>query len=173
MLIDRHLPEWEFEEQHQVRVRADAQRAWDAVLSAEFGTSTPARVLMALRGFRGTGSMRLRDFSRWGFVALDEQPGNEIVMGVVGRFWTPTGGVVQVTPEEFASFNRPGYAKAAWNFHVEASGEESIVRTVTRVHTTGSDAKAWFRAYWTVIRPFSGFLRQRMLQAIRTDAERA
>ncbi|HVE91514.1 MAG TPA: hypothetical protein VNE62_04305 [Actinomycetota bacterium] len=171
MLIDRHLPQWDFEERHEVRVRADRQRTWEAVLTTEFGSSFVSRLLVTLRGMRGTGSMRLLDFTRWGFVVLDEHPGAEIVLGLVGRFWTPGGGVIRIDPDEFASFDRPGYAKAVWNFSVEPEGDGCVVRTVTRVRATDASSKKRFRAYWTVIRPFSGFLRGRMLQAIRTGAE--
>ena len=42
-----------------------------------------------------------------------EEPGVAIVLGVIGRFWRPTGGLVRFAPDEFTAFKQPGYAKAA------------------------------------------------------------
>ena len=63
---------------------------------------------------------RLDDFVRTRFVLLDERPGEEIVVGLVGRLGRLRGGVAGVDAETFASFDQPGYAKAAMNFRVEA-----------------------------------------------------
>lgn len=88
---------------------------------------------------------------------LAEEPGAEIVLGLIGRFWRPTGGLVRFAPDEFTAFRRPGYAKAAWNFRVRRDGEGRVqVVTQTRVQATDEKSLKSFRRYWRVIGPFSG-----------------
>ena len=70
-----------------------------------------------------------------GFVILDEVPGEELVIGVAGKFWRPDGGrCMGLTADDFAGFSRPGYAKVAWNFKLRAeSPERTVLSTETRV----------------------------------------
>ncbi len=104
---------------------------------------------------------------------LGEDPGSEIVLGIVGRFWTPRGGLVEVGAEDFPSFDRPGYAKAAWNFHLEPRDAVTLLSTETRVAATDDAARRRFRTYWALVRPFSGLTRSRALAVMKTEAERA
>jgi hypothetical protein len=110
-----------------------------------------------------------------GFVPLAEEPGREIVLGVVGRFWTLRGGSsgVVATPEDFLAFETPGYAKAAINFLVEREGAGSRIRTETRVATTDPASRRSFRRYWLVVRPGSGLIRREWLRAAKRRLERA
>src|SRR5439155_412805 len=81
------------------------------------------------RGLSRPGSrrarFRLEDAGRLGFVELGREDGEEIVLGLIGRFWRPGGGIVRIEPGEFTTFDRPGFAKAAWNFRVLREGEGS------------------------------------------------
>lgn len=72
------------------------------------------------------------------------------------------------------AFDRPGYAKAAMSISAvdDASGEEVIVRTETRVRVPDPTARRWFAAYWLLIRPGSGLIRRTWLRAIKGRAER-
>jgi hypothetical protein len=107
---------------------------------------------------------------RSGFVVLDEAPGDEIVLGLVGRFWSPTGGLLRVDPAEFAGFDRPGYAVAAWNFTLRGDGPVTLA-TETRVRLTDDGARRRFRPYWALVGPFSGLTRREMLRVVRRAAE--
>jgi hypothetical protein len=91
----------------------------------------------------------------------------------VGRFWTPSGGRAALTPQDFKSFARPGYAKAVWTFVVEPDGSEaSRLATETRVACTDTTSRLRFRLYWLVVRPFSGVIRAAMLAAVAREATR-
>lgn len=181
MRIDAFMPEPQFAERHAIRVSAPPERAWQAVRALDLGRSPVIRTLFALRsipgllagkrpGARALG-FTMEGLLRSGFVLLSEQPPREVVLGLAGRFWTPTGGLSRVEPDEFRDFHRPGLALAAWNFTVLPTDEGSLVATETRVRCTDDAAYRSFRRYWRVVRPFSGLVRREMLRAIRRAAE--
>ena len=107
-----------------------------------------------------------------GFALLEERPGKELVLGTVGRFWQARGELCAVSPDQFRAPAPSGTAKAAWNFEMglRADGATEL-RTETRVLCADVATRRRFRAYWILIRPFSGLIRQEMLAAVRSAAE--
>ena len=95
-----------------------------------------------------------------------------LVLGVVGRFWTTDGGVERLGPAGFASFDAPGFAKGAMNFHARAADGGTLLTTETRIQATDDSARRSFGRYWRVIGPFSALIRRAWLRAIRKRAER-
>ncbi len=174
MLIERFLPEYDAVERHEVEVRSDPERTFASIRSADLGRSLLVRLLFAARGIRGMlhpAGVTLDDLLGKGFVLLAEEPGSEVVLGIVGKFWTPSGGLVEVRPEDFAAFDEPGYAKAAWNFRVQPGGETTLLSTETRVAATDEKARQRFLHYWRLVRPFSGLTRRRALGVMKAQAE--
>lgn len=182
MLIDTHLPHADFAERHALRVHAPPERAYAAARRLDLGGSPLVRTLFALRSLpallggkglrRGGGLGTTMDrLLRNGFVLLDERAPHEFVLGLVGRFWTPAGGVERLHPAEYAVFDKPGMAVAAWNFTVLPTDEGSLVATETRVRCTDDAARRSFGRYWRVVKPFSGLIRMEALRAIRRTAE--
>ena len=106
-----------------------------------------------------------------GFVVLSEAEGKEIVLGLVGRFWTPTGRLEKTDPMSFRHESRAGLAKAAWNFSLEPVESGTRVVTETRVKCTDRSSRMRFLAYWMFIRPFSGLIRRFMLRELRSNSE--
>jgi hypothetical protein len=104
---------------------------------------------------------------------LAEVPNEELLMGIAGRFWRPDGGrCLDLTFGDFVEFARPGYAKVAWNFSLRAdSSEETVLSTETRTKCFGSAARWKFRIYWFLIYPFSGLIRNAILNRVKSDAE--
>ena len=183
MLIDEYMPRFDVTQRHRVRVAADSQAAYRSLRSVDLARSRPVRLLLAIRGFpglllrgkRGPVSFTLDDFVRSGFVLLEEKPGDEIVLGLVGKFWKPTGSLRrEIDRSRFRSFAEPGYAKAAWNFTVGPLGTgAAVVSTETRVQVTDRGSRRKFLRYWRVVGPFSGFIRRRALELVKADAEAA
>jgi hypothetical protein len=181
VLIDRYLPVFDVSERHQLLVRASPERAYATVRRVDFSRSKLVRSLFVVRGLprllRGrrdgvrSRRMTLDDLVQAGFVPLDEDPGVEIVLGLVGRFWTPRGGLVHMDRDDFESFDRPGYARAAWNFRVEPREDGALVTTETRVRCTDEGSRAKFLMYWTVVGPASALIRRRALALAKADAE--
>ncbi len=148
-----------------------------AIHAYDFRKSRTAQILMAIRGY-GRRVVRpdrpeglVHSLERSGFVPLGEVPGRELVFGLVGKFWTPSGGVRPVSAADFADFREDGFAKAAWNVSVEpVSPSASILSTETRVVCFGKAASRRFRLYWGTIEIFSGLIRLSMLRGIRRHA---
>lgn len=182
MLIDDHLPHADFAERHALRVHARPERAYEAARRLDMSGSLLVRSLFALRSLPALFSAKTRRGEKSlgttmdrllhnGFVLLDERPPHEFVLGLVGRFWTPAGGIERIHPAEFAVFDRPGMAVAAWNFTVLPTDDGSLVATETRVRCTDAAARRSFARYWRVVRPFSGLIRMEALRAVRRTAE--
>jgi hypothetical protein len=173
-LADGHLPVYDVVMRHQRQVAVPAAAAWAALHRADLGDSPVTRTLLMLRGLRRPGAARqltLAALPATGFLPLGEQPGREVAFGLVGRFWTLSGGRVRVTPAEFRDFARPGYAKAVWTFAVEDDGPAAArLVTETRVACVDAASRRRFRLYWLCVRPFSGLIRRAMLEAVAREA---
>jgi hypothetical protein len=177
--LDRLMPAYDVHEVHSTRVRArplDIHRVLFEVTANEVWLF---RALMALRGLgarRADGSRPLLEAAQeGGFAVLADEPGREVVLGVMGRFWQlrqrsirPIG-----SPADFLAFAEPGFARAAMNFLIEplGGGGECRLTTETRVHATDARARRAFRAYWTLVHPGSAFIRRMWLRALKRRAE--
>jgi hypothetical protein len=53
-----------------------------------------------------------------GFTLLEERPGEELLLGTVGRFWRARAELCATSPDRFRAPAPAGTAKAAWNFKV-------------------------------------------------------
>jgi hypothetical protein len=105
------------------------------------------------------------------FTLVAESPGEEFVLGLMGRFWTPTGGVVAATAERFREPPPAGLAQAFWNFHVTTRGTGTELSTETRVRCGDDASRRQFGRYWWIVRVGSSVIRNSMLRHIRQTAE--
>jgi len=108
-----------------------------------------------------------------GFIPLGETPSQETLLGAVGKFWTRTADLQRLAPASFREFDRAGYAKAAWNFALhEQSGGVTRLTTETRIYCTDPQSRRRFRLYWSVIGPFSAWIRRETLRILKERLER-
>ena len=182
MLIDEFLPDHDVVERHQIGIRAPVERVYDAVRALDLSRSRTIRWLFLLRELpalprsSGRGNTRLGltldGLLGSGFVLLGETPRQEFLLGLVGRFWTPSGDIQRLDASGFRTFDRPGYAKAAWNFSL-SEGEDGTTRlaTETRVLCLDDASRRRFRLYWSFIGPFSALIRKEMLRSVKRAAE--
>lgn len=190
MIIDRFLPEHEWNEVHSVEIAAPPAAVLDALRKVTADEIALLRVLFALRRLPGrllgrascnAGGEAARDrgpvlegILRSGFVLLDEDPEREVLVGTVGRFWQARPENAEVGgAEAFLAFEEPGWAKAAMNFSVAESGRGTRLTTETRIVATDARARRRFGAYWRVVRPGSGLIRRMWLRAVKRRAERS
>jgi hypothetical protein len=173
-LADLYLPVYDVAMRHQTGVAAPPADAWAALHRADLGRSRVTRALLTVRGLRRPRALTLAALATSGFIPLGERPGREVAFGLIGRFWTPSGGRLTVAPAEFRDFAQPGYAKVVWTFSLEeaAPGITRLV-TETRVACVDAASRRRFRLYWLVVRPFSGVIRKAMLSAVAREAARA
>jgi hypothetical protein len=175
--LDEVLPRFDVSKTHRLPVAAPAGRIFDVLERYDLRDSGFTRLLLALRGYGRLARRPERpvglapSLAAAGFVPLGGRPGRELVFGLVGKFWTPRGGIRAVSSEEFLAFAEEGYAKVAWNVAVEAVDESSsLLSTETRVLCFGRGARWRFAVYWRTIEVFSGAIRMTMLRGIRARA---
>jgi hypothetical protein len=179
--LDNVLPHYDFRERHAIAVDARP-----ATVLAEILRMTPRDVpvmvaLMAirlvpdlLRGRRAVGPSDrpiVGQMERRGFVRLAAMD-DELVLGVVGRFWRPSSEIRRISAEDFAGFADPGCVKAAVNFRAVPEGDHTLLSTETRILAVDAAARGSFRCYWRLIYPGSAAIRIAWLRAIRRRAER-
>jgi hypothetical protein len=174
-LADEFLPTFEFVTAHARDIAAPAPVVWSALHHANLASAWYVGALLTLRGLRRPGSVRQITLESLvadgGFTLLAERPGQEVALGLVGRFWMPSGGRIKVAPAHFRAFAEPGYAKAVWTFALEPRGPAATrLATQTRVALTDAASRRRFRVYWLVVRPFSGLIRMAMLGAVAREA---
>lgn len=171
--IDALLPRWDVRGVHRIDIASTPLVIHSHVRTLDLGSSPLARVLFTLRGMPRE-SLTMDGLLRLGFRLVEERPGRELVLGIIGRFWRLRERPVRFEPADFAAWSQPAHAKAAWSFVMEpapdASGMTRLV-TETRVHCTDDASRAAFLRYWRVIRPFSGMIRLVALRQIRRQAE--
>ena len=139
----------------------------------------PMRVVARMRSRSLPPRMRSITFAdllgpESGMAVVGLDPGHEIVVGSIGRFWEKDYGHRRFTPEQFTTFAEPGYAKLAMDFTVEPLGtDESVLRYEARTQPTDDESRRRFQRYWRVIRPGVGLVMGRALSRIRAEAEKA
>ena len=191
MLIDVHLPRFHYQELHRIYARASPARVYAAIRETRLRSSLVSRSLMFLRVLPslsvgqqarsapilrvlGNPQATLSSFVESGFFAvLDEREPEELVLGLVGRFWTLSTSMRPTRAEDFDDFAEPGYAKGAMGFRVQAhAGGRTELVTETRVLCTDTASQRRFGRYWWMIRPWSGLIRHDLLRAVKRHAER-
>jgi hypothetical protein len=171
MLIDEFLPEHDFIETHSISIHSDAANVYRIANEIDFSYSFIIRSLMYLRGMPG-GSLRIRDLNRYKFEMLGTTVNKEMVIGLIGKFWTLGGGLQTIDAKRFRSFDRTGFAKAVWNFSLDADGDRTRLTTETRIKCLDPESRRSFGRYWMFIQPFSGLIRIEMLKTIKRKAEK-
>ncbi len=184
MLIDEWLPECHARERHEMVICARAMEIYTALRTVDFGRSLIVRVLLGVRAMPtlldrsprvvreirrqiSTPSLTLDRMFEHGLTLLDEAPGKEVVIGLVGRFWTASGGLLTTSATKFRQPSPLGTAKVAWNFSLEEfMPGKTRVATETRIYCADQASRRAFRCYWLLVRPFSGVLRRVMLHML-------
>jgi len=179
--LDEFMPAWQFSELHTTRVKATPERVFRAIREVTANEILFFRTLTWIRRLGRSGPESILNAperkpildvaTQTTFLQLAEEPNREIVLGTL--VVAPRGTVIsEPTPAGFKALERPGFAKAAMNFHIEADGAGgSILSTETRVYATDGASKRRFAAYWRVIYPGSALIRRMWLHAIVRRAE--
>lgn len=194
-LADEFLPVYDVSDAVAVVVNADVDATWQALLRAdliEVGRRKPlVGVLGALRmlpdlaaqilhGERPSAPerMTLHDIAKiplgeGGWTLLGERAGEEIALGLVGKFWRPVIEFADVGDRVFVGFDEPGYAKTVYSLGVRALDDHrTLLSGLMRTATTDEHARRWFRRYWTFgVGPGAHVLVNGLLEVVREDAE--
>jgi hypothetical protein len=186
MLIELFAPNPDAVEIHQIEIAASCEAVYRSLWAVDLGRSLVVKMLLVLRLLPNyvldPGSLRrqpqkltLHSLIEWGFFGrLAEEEGREVVLGIAGRFWRPCGNILAFNEENFRGSAPTGLARAIWNFAVQEAGSgRTILSTETRVVCGDAASRFKFHAYWLVVRPFSGLIRQIMLREVKEACESA
>lgn len=189
MLIDEYLPRYDVSERHRTHVAASPEVTYAALWTTDLARGPLVRIIIALRALpgaigngaaglralrqRGSKPVTLATFQERGFRVLAEEPPTELVLGLEGKFWRPTGNISTPSATAFRSQPAaPGTARGVWNFHLRSRADGSTeLTTETRVLCADGGARRRFLPYWYAIRLGSGLIRRAMLRDIRRSAE--
>jgi hypothetical protein len=115
-LIDDFMPSYSLHQIDHVAVTADPAATWSTVRAVDLYRIRWARALFQLRTLPSRlvarphgGPLPLKPTARieditndTGFLVLGEQPGREVVVGSVGKFWQAKIGFARVTAQASA-----------------------------------------------------------------------
>jgi hypothetical protein len=136
--LDDWLPRYDHREYHEHRVECTPDEAFVAGLSAPAEPDALVRVLFRLRGLDAKGK------------SLEQ------------LFAPPWAAVLERTPTSLvAKLNETKGIEIVFDLRTRSTGGGATISTETRVAGGGLR----FRAYWLVVRPFSGLIRRRWLIA--------
>lgn len=173
-LAEEFLPVYDVSDAVATVADADRDTVWEALLNVDLlkvGQEAPVvgmlgalRILPEIVGHLLHGerpakppeSMRLRDLpsipmNEGGWILLGERPGEEIALGLVGKFWRPVIEWARITSaDEFREFDEPGFAKTVYDLSVrELETKKVLLSGLMRTASTDEHARRWFRRYWT------------------------
>jgi hypothetical protein len=196
LLADELLPIYDVSDSVAVVVEAGSSPIWDALVQVdliEVGRrrpligalgglrALPEIVAHLVHGERPPGAperLTLREMTvaapdEGGWTLLGERPGEEIALGLIGKFWRPVIEYATVDAEEFATFAEPGYAKTLYVLSVAPLGEgRCLLAGTMRTACTDEHARRWFRRYWALgVGSGAHILVQGLLEVVREDAE--
>jgi hypothetical protein len=176
--IDDFLPTHDFSAAYEIRINAPPSLVYQCLLRSDFNKPWLVQLLMTIRTGKRPPPNRVpgdlpKRLQGTGFVILGDVPGEELAIGVAGKFWRPDGGrCLDLTASDFCGFARAGYAKAAWNFRLRTESPKcTVLWTETRIKCFGSAAFRKFRLYWSLVGPFSRLIRKAILKQVKTEAE--
>ncbi len=185
-LLDSALPRYDIHEVHRIEIRAAPEKVYRVIQSYRFGSSPLFKLLFGLRKLAGLPialfrPQLIKDAWRFEelpvleikpFLKVAEVPNDEIVIGLIGKFWEPAPKTVTLPDADaFLQFNDPAYGKTAMNFKLSPVASGTALSTETRIYTPNPASRLLFRLYWTAIGFFSGVIRADMLKRIKREAE--
>ncbi|AGL00130.1 hypothetical protein [Desulfoscipio gibsoniae] len=185
--LNCYLSEYDFDERHNIVIQSSPEKVFEAIYNLDMSKSKVIKPLLSLRSIpyrlspdrkpekqEPSGLSIEQLIKNGGFFLLEEIKNQEIVIGLVGKFWHLTADMIQLSNvTNFTNFNQTGYGKVAWNFYIEQNADGTVtLSTETRILCLGEQAKSSFRLYWAVIRPYSGWIRIEMLKMIKEQVEK-
>ena len=167
-LIDKYLPEYTFNEFHKIVVNCPIENVYHIAKDIDLSKSKIIKFLFKIRGLP-TKRLNLQNFiNDINFTNLEENSPYEFLIG----FWTRVKISKISNYEDFINNSISPWLKAVWNFKFEEiEAGKTKVSTETRVLCVAPITKFTFGLYWSMIKPFSGLTRKKMLKIIKEDSE--
>ena len=167
-LIDKYMPQYTFNEYHETVVNCPIQNVYHIAKDVDLSKSKIIKFLFKIRGLP-TKRLNLQNFiNDIDFTNLEENFPYEFLIG----FWARVKISKISNYEDFINNSISPWIKVVWNFQLEEMEENKTkVSTETRVLCVAPITKFTFGLYWSMIKPFSGLTRKKMLKIIKEDSE--
>lgn len=167
-LIDKYLPRYTFNEFHEIVVNSPIENVYHVAKDFDLSKSKIITFLFMIRGLP-TKRLNLQNFiDDIGFTNLEDNYPFESLVG----FWARVKIAKIPSYEDFSNNSISPWLKAVWNFQFEKlEKDKTKVSTETRVLCVAPITRFTFGLYWTIIKPFSGLIRKKMLKIIKDDSE--
>lgn len=191
MRLDEVMPTWDATRREHRIIDVAPDAVYASALHADFlealRGSPPARAMVAVRSLferivsGGGGSraeepqhLRLDEMGTSGeWVLLGEDRPNEIAFGAIGRFWGGETKWESIDASDFASFDRPGFAKIGCNLSLRAYGDgRTLLSYEARTLAVDEPSRRAFLRYWRVVSPFVGYIMRSMLRVIERETSK-
>lgn len=180
--IQKYLPEPRHTETMRIFVNAPVDEAWKAVRYHNVSSIPWVNFLFRLRtitdifhhnkpAFGDTNKGFIDEIAEHneGFIILEENPGKDVVVGAIGKFWHLNIPFESITADQFLTFNKKGCGKVAWSISVEPFLTGSTI--CFELRTTATDEASWSKLnrYYHIIGMFSKLIRHALMDKLQHD----
>jgi len=176
--IDTFLPDYSFNECHEVRINASPEAVRQALQATGVGDIPAIHLLLKIRGIenkdlshKATGTQQSTDiFSTpdFNFFVADS---TEFISVMILKASAKTPPPEVTTAQQFRAFNKPGYVKVAFNFRFISLGNgQTLISTETRNYAITKEDARIFGRYWRIIYPGSAIIRRLWLDTLDKKA---
>ena len=164
MLLDKYIPEYQFNKIHKTIVNGSAKQAYNSTMDLDLSKSKLIKILFKLRGLPFNAHKFSKINSDMRFTLVEQRQYSEFLYG----FWFSKKVEWVTDLNEFSKNSQKYNAKVGWSFffNERTDGTTEII-TETRVLCLNKSTKLLFSIYWFFIKPFSGFVRIEMLRLIK------
>ncbi|MDD3908048.1 MAG: hypothetical protein PHF34_07540 [Bacteroidales bacterium] len=178
--IDEFLPEYSFNEYHEVKINASPEKVKYALQTTGVKDIPAALFLMKIRGI--AGDKDLSDQAKnnqadpetlvtpdFNFFVVDS---SELITFIVIKATAKTPPPEIKSAKQFLEFKEPGYVKVAMNFRlIRLENGQTLLTTETRNDGTTQEDRRHFGRYWRIIYPGSAIIRRVWLDTLAKKAE--
>ena len=169
------LPQFQFHEKHQTVIKTHSpEKILPLIAEFDIQQDTVIRLLMSLRQLpqkfrRNKQTQAVNSFGLDSFTLLEKSV-SEICYGLRGQFWHADFGLENVPDTD--AYLEPvmqGSAKLLLRYRVKKVKEGQYeLQTETFVYCPDRATQLKMAAYWLAIRVGSGWIRKRMLMAVKS-----
>jgi len=179
--LDDLIPNYDIDERFQLAISAPAETVFAATCRLDLLQSPLIQGIFKIReAFLGGTWRRNRSpmglvalANYWGWTAMIEEHGREIVFGAATRPWVAKPVFRGLKAQEFPGFCEKDYVKIAWTLRVDKLQQDrALVVTETRAIATSRTARRKFRFYWALVAPGTALIRIVALREIKRQVER-
>jgi hypothetical protein len=164
MLLNKYLPQFQFNEIHTTIVKGNSIDSYNATMELDLSDSKIITILFRLRCLPFANKKLAEVTKDMRFTLLEEIRYSEFLYA----FWFTTKTEWIEDKNEFEKNNSKNSAKVGWSFRFnERSDSTTEIITETRILCLNTKTKYLFSIYWFFIKPFSGLIRLEMLRLIK------